>query len=295
MTTAIKTLKIELSANSPFSAYGRRTYPQQYTSVPASTYPTEIAPIMTALAEALGQPTDSTPLTIVSQDSYAQRIVGPKVFKKDNELVLMYDRELIPVDVAHDPEEGVTYKVGKAKATLVLGKNPSLMLNLKGGLKFEAPFRTVYSDVPNNNIGDEIDAGNYTNVAEPSTGGGGYFSALKNLPIGKYLITKTLLNSTGRFGPKIKITIRVAEAQTVVCSVGTDGVWTQSEVEVPAGALITVDSNTSLMRTLQGLELSESDNVFLDVVSKREDELDGKIYVTVGVDFDSSEKYKIAF
>lgn len=287
----VKTLDFSLD-NQLFQAYGRRRYDGQYTTVPKATYSENLASLVQAFEKAIGVTSDDA-VVVVASEGYAQRIAGPKIYTKDGDLVIKYGKELAPITY-----DGESFQVGGNDCSIVLsGENPQLMIPIGKGLKALVPFRTVYSEekVLGSVIQSAIESGDFNYIAEQGSGGGLNFSTLKDIPVGRYAVTNTEVSTGGRFGPKTKVTITSEIEITAICSVGTTGSWTKEEVTIPAGNKIVVDANTSLVRSLQGLTLTSKDEVYLDVVSKRIDDEEGKTYVTAHFDFSQSETLKFDF
>jgi hypothetical protein len=294
-TMALKTLTFDLYSEA-FVGFTRRTYDQPYTTIPKTAYSEDVGTIMEAFAKAIGADPESQPLTVVAREGYAQRLASPRIYKNEDSLVLRYDRENLPLTRVDNDGE-ISYTIGSAKAAITISEDrPTLMVQLPKGLKVLVPFHTVYSEekIPALKLLETIDDGDYSQVSSlPGSGGTLNFSALKYLPIGRYPVVSTELKTDGKFGPKIKMTLANKVAQTIACTVSTDGVWSLDPTcEVEAGSKLVVDANTALARQLQGLVIKESDNVVLDIVSKRNDEEDpSKIYVTANLDFSASETY----
>jgi hypothetical protein len=289
----IKNLNFDLH-NNEFIGFTRRTYTDQYTSVPAVAYSTDLAETITAFEKALGLAgQDLKPLTIISSEGYAQRLSCPRVYKKDSGLVLRYDRELIPVERVDNDGE-ITYKVCNSAAVItVFEDKPILQCTLPKGVKVFVPFHMAYEEgtkTPTLEVIEALEQGVYSLVSEaPGSGGSTSFSALKHLPLGRYTVLKTE-GQQGKFGPKIKVTLECPEELEFICTTSTDGTWSSELITVQAGAKIIVDANTSLQKALSGLTLEAKDNVILHVVSKRIDEDDdNKVYVTANFDFSKSD------
>jgi hypothetical protein len=288
-TATIKTLTFDLH-NEAFIGYTRRKYDGAYTTIPKDSYSEEVAAIMEALEKTLGVQPESNPLTIVANGGYAQRLSGPRIFADpETGLKLRYDRELIPVTRVVSEDETVSFEInGVAVALSSVGDDPVFTVPVGKGKKVVVPFHTVRQEVKLAGLAQvaNIEDGNYVQISPPPGSGSTVnFSALKNLPIGRYKVEKTETATGGAYGPKIKVTIVNPEEQEIVCSVSVDGSWSTEPVTVAAGARLVVDANTSLTKILQGTQLAASDKVVLDVFGKREDPIDKKVYVSASFDF----------
>lgn len=293
-TTAIKTVNFDLYAEA-FIGYTRRKYTEQYTQLPTSSYAEALKPAMEAFAKAMGVDEAIAPLTIISSEGYAQRLICPRVYlASEGNLVIRYDRELIPI-IRTEAEGEVSFSAGKASVRVTtLANQLVLQVELPKGFKVIVPFHTKYQETPTPVLAlqEMVEGGNYEQVSDaPGAGGSTSFSALKNLPEGKYRVLSTELKTGGKFGPKVKLTLENPADAEILCSVSINGSWAVEAVAVSKGAKLVVDANTSVARSLQGLVLKADDNVLLDIYGRRVDEVEGKTYVDCALDFSASATY----
>lgn len=283
----LKTLQFDMYSPE-FIGLTRTTYPEKYTPLEEASYSDEVKPIMAAFKTALGDP-DSLPLTVLSEGGYIKSLLSPKIYKLGGSLVLKYGKEdpiTVEATVSDNDEPYFTINGNKA-ALLNMDGKPGFSLSLKGGYKVillcHTPVGVDKSTILRQL--DAIEAGDYTGVSEYSEGGSTSFSALKNLPVGRYKVVSTTTDPNGKYGVRVRMTVINPETREIICSVKVGDSWGQEPIEVLSNTAIVVDANTHITRTLMGSDLVEDDEVVLEVVSKRIDKETGKVYVNASLDY----------
>lgn len=296
-----------------FSGLNRAKYAEKYTKIPLKAYPAEALALMQSLYDILKivLTDESNSLTVIASEAgYAQRLVGPRVYKDGDSLnpeeepgskardsknlYIKVGQEKVYIDQDMTEDGLPVYKVnGKTCSIVPIGDNPALQVPLGSGRLAQIPFFTLRKEDDSNATFDDFVQrtayGDYSLIGTASAGGSKdpmYFSALKYLPVGRYLVAKTAVKEGGTYGPKVKITLLMEAEAKISTSQKVEDLWMQVETDVPVGAKVVVDANTGLTKALMGTMLEPENKVYLDVVSK--EERDGKMFVDAAFDFSES-------
>jgi hypothetical protein len=235
---------------------------------------------------------------ISSEQGFPQRVVGPKVYQKDGVLGVKIGSELysFSTEITEDGEAKLSLN-GKAVTLLAEGKNPIFKLAVGNGNFIKLPVYVnfneetqSYSEFKDLEAALTDPSAIAKVVGEPrvkgESTGGVTFSDLKSIPVGRYQIVSAK-NSTGKYGPTLDILLRTSTEVSIPVYTKGDSGWGLTESLVPAGSVVKVGGNTALKTSLMGTELTEADNVYLDVTGARLNK-EGKTIVLCDLDYSDS-------